>query len=71
MYIYTLLLRMTDTMTSQNIDLSLWDTLYSLATDNDVKLRTHKKRNVPGGLEGTVTMRRERHLPYIVHSIMT
>jgi hypothetical protein len=28
MYIYTLLLRMTDTMTSQNIDLSSWDTLY-------------------------------------------
>jgi hypothetical protein len=28
MYIYTLLLRMTDTMTSQNTDLSSWDTLY-------------------------------------------
>jgi hypothetical protein len=29
MYIYTFfLLKMTDTMTSQNIDLSSWDTLY-------------------------------------------
>jgi hypothetical protein len=27
-YIYTFLLRMTDTVTSQNIDLSSWDTLY-------------------------------------------
>jgi hypothetical protein len=27
MYIYTFLLRMTDTMTSQNIDLSSWDIL--------------------------------------------
>jgi hypothetical protein len=26
MYIYTFLLRMADTMTSQNIDLSFWDT---------------------------------------------
>jgi hypothetical protein len=29
MYIYTFLLRMTDTVTSKNIDLSSWDTLYS------------------------------------------
>jgi hypothetical protein len=28
MYIYTFLLRITNTMTSQNIDLSSWDTLY-------------------------------------------
>jgi hypothetical protein len=28
-YIYTFLLRMTDTMTSQNTDLSFWDTLYT------------------------------------------
>jgi hypothetical protein len=28
MYIYTFLLRMTDTMTSQNTDLSSWDILY-------------------------------------------
>jgi hypothetical protein len=28
MYIYSFLLRMTDTMTSQNIGLSSWDTLY-------------------------------------------
>jgi hypothetical protein len=28
MYIYTTLLRMTDTVTSQNIDLSSWDMLY-------------------------------------------
>jgi hypothetical protein len=28
MYIYTFLLRMTDTMTSHNIDLSSWDILY-------------------------------------------
>jgi len=30
MYIYTILLRMTDTMTSQNIDLSSWDILYNV-----------------------------------------
>jgi hypothetical protein len=28
MYIYTLLLRMTDALISQNIDFSTWDTLY-------------------------------------------
>jgi len=28
MYMYNFLLRMTDTMTSQNIDISSWDTLY-------------------------------------------
>jgi hypothetical protein len=28
MYIYTFVLRVTDTMISQNIDLSSWDTLY-------------------------------------------
>jgi hypothetical protein len=28
MYIYTFLLRMTDTMISQNIELSSWNTLY-------------------------------------------
>jgi hypothetical protein len=38
MYIYTFLLRMTDTMASQNTDISSWDTLYiyvtkALATD--------------------------------------
>jgi hypothetical protein len=27
-YIYTFLLRMTDTMTSQNVDFTSWDTLY-------------------------------------------
>jgi hypothetical protein len=31
MYIYTFLLRMTDTVTSQNTDLSSWDTLYILS----------------------------------------
>jgi hypothetical protein len=30
MFIQTVFLRMTDTMTSQNIDLSSWDTLYKL-----------------------------------------
>jgi hypothetical protein len=30
MYIYTFLLRMTDTTTSQNIDVSCWDTLYTV-----------------------------------------
>jgi hypothetical protein len=29
MYVYMFLLRMTDTMTSQNNDLSFWDTLYT------------------------------------------
>jgi hypothetical protein len=32
MYIYTFLLRITDTMTSQNIDLSSWVTLYIILT---------------------------------------
>jgi hypothetical protein len=32
MYIYNFMLRMTDTMTSQNIELSSWDTLYSAIT---------------------------------------
>jgi hypothetical protein len=36
---------MTDSVTSQNIDLSSWDTLYSLATDNVAKQPTKKKRN--------------------------
>jgi hypothetical protein len=36
-YIYTVLLRMTNTMTSQNTDLSSWDTLYSLDTHRDMK----------------------------------
>jgi hypothetical protein len=31
MFIQTFLLRMTDTMTSQNVDLSSWDTLYIYA----------------------------------------
>jgi hypothetical protein len=31
MHIYTFLLRMTDTVTSQNIDFSSWDTLYICA----------------------------------------
>jgi hypothetical protein len=30
MYIYTFWLRMTDAVTSQNIDLSSWNTLYSV-----------------------------------------
>jgi hypothetical protein len=30
MYIYKFLLRMTNTMTSQNIELSTWDTLYMI-----------------------------------------
>jgi hypothetical protein len=35
MYIYTFLLRMTNTMTSQNIDLSSWDTMYISYTVGD------------------------------------
>jgi hypothetical protein len=37
MYIHTFLLTMTDTMASQNIDISSWDTLYSLYTASVVK----------------------------------
>jgi hypothetical protein len=33
MFLYSFLFRMTDTMTSQNIVLSSWDTLMSLSTD--------------------------------------
>jgi hypothetical protein len=32
-YIYTFLLRMTDTVTSQNTDPSIWDILYSILVD--------------------------------------
>jgi hypothetical protein len=32
MYIYNLLLRMTDTVSSQSIDLSFWDILYVVLT---------------------------------------
>jgi hypothetical protein len=34
MYIHTFLLRMTDIMNSQNIDLSSWDTLYKRFDNN-------------------------------------
>jgi hypothetical protein len=37
--IYTFLLRMTDTMTSQNTDLYYWDTLYSVADSNIIHRR--------------------------------
>jgi hypothetical protein len=38
MYIYVhILLRMTDAMTSQNIDLTSWDILYSLGAENVIK----------------------------------
>jgi hypothetical protein len=36
MYIYSFLLRMTDTVTSQNIELSSWNTLYNVETDAKV-----------------------------------
>jgi hypothetical protein len=41
MYMYTFLLRMTDTMTSQNTDLSYWDILYIyiILFDDTIKLR--------------------------------
>jgi hypothetical protein len=37
MYIYTLLLRIIDTVTSQNIDLSSWDILYIACVSYDSK----------------------------------
>jgi hypothetical protein len=37
MCIYNFLIRMTDTMTSQNIDLSSWDTLYRLQDELRVR----------------------------------
>jgi hypothetical protein len=49
MYVYTCLLGMTDIMTSQNIDLSSWDTLYSLVTDSFERKIIHKQ-NVLGEL---------------------
>jgi hypothetical protein len=41
MYVYNFFLRIADTMTSQNIDLSLLDILYSLATECVVKEPKH------------------------------
>jgi hypothetical protein len=37
MYMHTFLLRMTDTIISQDIDLSSWDTLYNADTDTALK----------------------------------
>jgi hypothetical protein len=61
MYIHTFLLRMTDTVTSQNSDLSSWDTLYSCALlDNSASssdriasdfLATAIGKGVEGGTE--------------------
>jgi hypothetical protein len=42
MYIYTFLHMMTDTVTSKNVDLSSWDTLYSVGWQAD-KLLTKWK----------------------------
>jgi hypothetical protein len=42
MYIYTFLLRMTDTMTSQNIDLSSWDTLCNSLVECKITLQMRK-----------------------------
>jgi hypothetical protein len=36
MYIYTFLFRMTDTMTSKNIDPSSWDILYKLELEMEI-----------------------------------
>jgi hypothetical protein len=38
MYIYIFLLRMTDTMTSQNTDLSFWNILYTFPTNISGKI---------------------------------
>jgi hypothetical protein len=43
MHIYPFLLRVIDTMTSQNIDLSSWDPLHTIDV---VKIPTRTKRNV-------------------------
>jgi hypothetical protein len=54
-YIYTFLLRMTDTVSSQNIDLSCWDTLYVI----DHEAGSKPKRNVGGGSESYYFLRGE------------
>jgi hypothetical protein len=52
-YIYTLLLRVTDTVTSQNIDLSLWDILYK----NTHLPEDHRSRTIHHcGLDRGVTI---------------
>jgi hypothetical protein len=61
MHIYTFLLRMTDTMPSQNIDLSSWDTLYirqilteQYGADNENKCLYYRLYSISAA-EGLVT----------------
>jgi hypothetical protein len=61
-YIYTFLFRMTDTMTSQNIDLSSWDTLY---INIAIRLRAGLSRN-QGLISGGV---RDMYLPHSVETV--
>jgi hypothetical protein len=51
MYIYTFLLRITDPMTSQNIDLSSWDTRYT-----HTHTHTHKCLGLNCGYRGKQTL---------------
>jgi hypothetical protein len=46
-FIKSFLLRMTDTMTSQNIDLSSWDTLYNSSTTDMLRIESRQGRDFP------------------------
>jgi hypothetical protein len=73
MYIYTFLLRMTDTMTSQNIDLSSWDTPYNVeqlqlrktleAAVRRVELMWDSRRPVRSRTRKLRNLRRSKPLP--------
>jgi hypothetical protein len=54
MYIYTFLLRMADTLTSQNIDLSSWDILYMYVCIGSCFENPSKGRVIVGAPTGSV-----------------
>jgi hypothetical protein len=51
MYIYTFLLRMADTVSFQNIDLSSWDTLYMYRYRVTTEARISHVRHLPVSAE--------------------
>jgi hypothetical protein len=56
MYIHTFLFKMTDTMTSQNVDLSSWNTLYSVERCKDDERLMVTEGDGHGLLEGTIPL---------------
>jgi len=50
MYIHSFLLRMTDTVTCQNIDISSWDTLYIKIDYPPLMLKVFRGRSLNTGV---------------------